>query len=67
MAAMEKLLEEWDVLGRPVGEVEYVCGEPTERDDNALTYRFDSGLVSLSWVFSTENGVVRGVRTAGGD
>lgn len=53
--AMESVLEAWSPVGHRKQTVIELFGEPTEEAEDALVYRFDSGLGGWEWQLSLDD------------
>lgn len=65
--AMARLLAEWFPLGKKIGELQEIVGDPGEKDNEVVSYRFDSGLGGLEYQFKVKEGVIRSVLVIGLD
>ncbi len=61
IAAVAKLLAEWNPAGFTCAEVKTIMGPATHESENTLDYIFDGGLDGAQWRFTHARGTITGI------
>ena len=61
IAAVARLLREWNPVGFTCDDVKTIMGSATREDEDTLDYIFDNGLDGAHWRFTHADGTVTGI------
>lgn len=62
---MQDFVKAFSPVNRSVKDIESLLGEPSERKEDEIIYRFDTGYGGWMWTFEASHGVIRNVVRCG--
>lgn len=58
---MQDFVKAFNPVNKSVKDIESLLGEPSERKEDKINYRFDTGYGGWMWTFETSHGVIKNV------